>query len=549
MTFHDPTSYADLTQGKINHIDFHIQIDFLSRTLDIEATYQTQEPIHGSLYLDSFKIEMKEAHVNGRKLEWDFDDSDEELGKRMCLKGFDGDSSFTLKFRTSPEARALQWMNASQTAGGNYPFLFSQCQASNARSIFPCQDTPSVRFTYSAEVEAPKELTGVMAAEQARGLEGSGKFFFNMPQPIPSYLFAIAVAHLDFRGLGPRTGIFAEPEIIEAAAWEFAETEKTMIEAEKLLGPYLWGRYDMLVLPPSFPFGGMENPRLTFLTPTTIIGTRGQANLVTHELAHAWTGNLVTNATWQDFWLNEGWTTYAETRITEILEGTDSRDLHLAFNEKQLIEIMERVGMNSPNTCLKLPDVKDVDSFATSIPYYKGCFFLQECEYAVGRERFDAFIQNYMNSFQFQSLTTEAFLDFLKAELPEVFEKVDVYEWIYEPALPEEWHRPKSHLYEDIQQVLKDYEQGIKPTKEQVGNWHRYQILSFLQGLPRKISIEDCQYFDDILELEKRNDVDRKSTRLNSSHVRISYAVFCLKKKRKGGCECCAENKKNKADT
>ena len=508
MEFKDPASYTDLSQGKIKHIDFHIHVDFSTRTFEIEARYQLQEPVHGSLFLDSFKIDLKEARTRDRNLEWEFDPEDEVLGQRLHLNGLEGDSTFTLVFRTSPEARALQWLEESQTAGGRHPFLFSQCQAIHARSIFPCQDSPSVRFTYSAEVEVPQELVAAMAAEQIEIQEGKETtFVFKMPQPIPSYLFALAVGNLTFRELGPRTGIYAEPQMIDAAAWEFAENETKIIEAEKLLGPYLWGRYDLLVLPPTFPYGGMENPRLTFLTPTAILGTRGQTSLITHELAHAWTGNLVTNATWQDFWLNEGWTTYAETRITEILEGTDSRDLHLAFNEKQLIEIMERIGMNSPTTCLKLPEIKDVDSFATSIPYYKGCFFLQECEYAVGRERFDAFIQNYMDSFQFQSLTTEAFLEFLKAELPEVFEKVDVHQWIYEPGLPEEWHRPKSHLYEDIQQVLKDYEQGIKPTKEQVHNWHRYQILSFLQGLPRKISVEDCQYFDHILELEKRNDV------------------------------------------
>jgi hypothetical protein len=413
-----------------------------------------------------------------------------------------------LVFRTSPEARALQWLNASQTAGGSHPFLFSQCQAIHARSIFPCQDSPSVRFTYSAEVEVPQELVAAMAAELLEAQEGKHTtFVFKMPQPIPSYLFAIAVGNLAFRELGPRTGIYAEPETIDAAAWEFAENETKIVEAEKLLGPYLWGRYDLLVLPPSFPYGGMENPRLTFLTPTAILGTRGHLSLITHELAHAWTGNLVTNATWQDFWLNEGWTTYAETRITEILEGTDSRDLHLAFNEKELIRIMERVGMNSPNTCLKLPPEKDMDQSAISVPYYKGCFFLQQCEYAVGRERFDAFIQKYIASFQFQSLTTEAFLDFLKTELPEVFEKVNVHQWIYEPALPQEWHRPKSHLYDEVQKALNDYENGIRPTKAQIQNWHRYQVLSFLQGLPKKISVEDCKYFDDILELEKRNDI------------------------------------------
>lgn len=507
MTLHDPTSYTDLTQGKIKHIDFYIQVDFTSRTLDVEATYQTEAPISGSMHLDTFKIEMAEAHVNGRKLEWQFDQHDEIVGDRLHLKGFENDSSFTLKFKTSPDARALQWMSPSQTAGGTHPFLFSQCQAINARSIFPCQDTPSVRFTYSAEVEVPKELTAVMAAEQARGPEGSGMFIFNMPQPIPSYLFAIAVADLEFRELGPRTGIYAEPKIIDAAAWEFAETEKTIVEAEKLLGPYLWGRYDMLVLPPSFPFGGMENPRLTFLTPTAILGTRGQVNLITHELAHAWTGNLVTNATWQDFWLNEGWTTYAEQRITEILEGKDAVDLNAVYDEKRTVEIIQRAGVDSPLTCLKIPgNEKDADSMTSQLAYTKGCFFIRECEYAVGRERFDAFIQKYMKSFQFQSLTTEGFLDFLKQHLPEVFEKVDVDTWVYKPGMPETWHKPHSHLFDEVEKALVDLAQGILPTKEQVKDWHRYQMLSFLQGLPEKISVEQCKQLENVLELERRND-------------------------------------------
>jgi leukotriene-A4 hydrolase len=509
MEFKDPASYADLAQGKIKHIDFRIGVDFSTHTLDIEAEYQLQEAVQGSLYLDSFKIDLKQARANGRELEWEFDTQDNILGERLHLKGLEGDSTFTLIFHTSPEARALQWLNAEQTAGGNYPFLYSQCQAIHARSIFPCQDTPSVRFTYSAEVKVSQGLVAAMAAEQVGVQEESGQagFTFKMPQPIPSYLFALAVGNLVFREFGPRTGIYAEPETIEAAAWEFAENEIKMNEAEKLLGPYLWGRYDLLVLPPSFPYGGMENPRLTFLTPTSILGTRGQTSLITHELAHAWTGNLVTNATWQDFWLNEGWTTYAESRITEVLEGKDVEDLRAAFSEKQLIAVMERIGMDSPHTCLKLPgDEKDADSFTTIIPYYKGCFFLKECEYTVGRKRFDAFIQKYMASFQFQSLTTEAFLDFLKAELPEVFEKVNVHKWVYEPGLPEEWHRPKSHLFDEVQQVLNDYEPGTRPTKQQAQSWHRFQIFSFLQGLPEKIPVEDCQYFEDILELEKRND-------------------------------------------
>jgi leukotriene-A4 hydrolase len=506
MTVHDPTSYADLSQGRIQNIDFHIQADFSTNTLAIEATYQLDTPRRGPLFLDTYKINLQSATANGRPLKWEFDTQNEAMGARLHIKGLDGDTSFTLTFRTSRDAIALQWLNAAQTLGGEHPFLYSQCQNIHARSVFPCQDTPSVRFTFTAEVEVPPGMTAVMAAEQLKSQEGSGHFVFRMPQPIPSYLFALGVGHLEFRELGPRTGIYAEPQIIESAAWEFAENESRMNEAEKLLGPYLWGRYDLLVLPPSFPFGGMENPRLTFLTPTAILGTRGQTPLITHELAHAWTGNLVTNATWQDFWLNEGWTTYAEIRISEVLEGKDATDLSTVFHEREVLEAMERLGMTSPQTCLKRTDHDDDDPAGFGIPYYKGCFFLQECERTVGRTRFDAFIQKYMKRFKFQSITTEMFLDFMKVELPEIFEKVNVRQWIYEPGMPEGRIRPQSHLYDDVQAALQIYQHGKRPTRAQVENWSGDQIKCFLQGLPARIPVNDCPYFEEVLHLEKWND-------------------------------------------
>ncbi len=509
MTQHDPHSYTDLTQGKISHIDLRIKTDFEIHILRIEADYQLEEPVSGSLFLDTSKINLEAAHTNGQSIQYEFDEQDELLGERLHLKGLQNVSSFTLKFATSPEARALQWLPAAQTAGGEHPFLFSQCQAIHARSVFPCQDTPSVRFTFTAEVEVPGTLTAVLAAEQV-GAEGSGAnkvFRFKMPQPIPSYLFAIGAGNLVFRELGPRTGVYAEPEIIESAAWEFAGNEEKIEKAEKLLGPYLWGRYDLLILPPSFPYGGMENPRLTFLTPTAILGTRGQVSLITHELAHAWTGNLVTNATWEDFWLNEGWTTYAETRITEMLEGKEIADLMAVYDEQRLSEEMERIGMDSSLTCLKVPsEGRDPDATVSIVPYYKGAFLIKEFEYAVGRERFDAFIQKYTGTYQFQSLTTEAFLDFLKGELPEVFEKVNIPGWIYEPGLPEKRHRPQSDLYDEVQEVLSAYKAGTRPTREQMADWHRYQILSFLQALPKQIPVEDCTYLEDVLDLKNKND-------------------------------------------
>ncbi len=514
MTRHDPHSYADLTQGVIKHIDLRIKADFETQILNIEVDYQLDEPVNGSFFLDTFKIDLEVAYANGEALRWEYDEEDELLGERLHLKELEGVSSFTLAFNTSPDARALQWLPSVQTAGGEHPFLYSQCQSIHTRSVLPCQDTPSVRFTFSAEVEVPKPLTAVVAAEQVE-VEDRGEtqvFRYKMTQAIPSYLFALGAGNLAFRELGPRTGIYAEPEIIEAAAWEFAENEEKIVEAEKLLGPYLWGRFDLLILPPSFPYGGMENPRLTFLTPTSILGTRGQTALITHELAHAWTGNLVTNATWEDFWLNEGWTTYAEARITEVLEGKEVADLIAVYDEKRLFEIMERIGEDSPLTSLYVPsEGRDPDTTFTIIPYLKGCFLIKECEYAVGRERFDDFIQKYTGKYQFQSLTTEAFLEYFESELPEVFEKVDLKQWIYETGFPENRNKPQSDLYDEVQEVLATYQKGKRPTKEQVAHWHRYQIMSFTQALPKQIPVEDCKYFEEILDLESKNDSDHFS--------------------------------------
>jgi len=510
MTGHDPHSYSDLTQGKISNIDFRIKADFETYILNIEAEYRFEEPVDGSLFLDSAGIHLMQAMAGDQELEWELDKQDEILGQRLHLKNLKNISSFKLVFSTSPEAQALQWLPAIQTAGRRYPFLYSQCQSIYARSVFPCQDTPSTRFTYSAEVEVPGPLTAVMAAESLGSHEkGKSRFFqFKMPQPIPSYLFAIGVGDLAFREIGPRTGVYAEPEIVEAAAWEFAENEAKIEQAEKLFGPYLWGRYDLLILPPSFPYGGMENPRLTFLMPSVILGNRKRTTIISHELAHAWTGNLVTNATWEDFWLNEGWTSYAQLRIDEELDGVDEADLVKVSAERDLLELVDRLGPDSPLTRLKVPlEGQDPEESVTRIPYIKGCFFLMECEHAVGREHFDAFIKKYIRRFHFQSLTTENFLDFLKDELPEVFEKINVQDWIYKPGLLQDRKKGTSTLYDEVQDVLAAYKNGTLPKKEQVANWRYRQIYAFLQDLPKQIPVEDCQYFEDVFELRAKNDI------------------------------------------
>ncbi|MCJ7569670.1 MAG: leukotriene A4 hydrolase C-terminal domain-containing protein, partial [Anaerolineales bacterium] len=282
-----------------------------------------------------------------------------------------------------------------------------------------------------------------------------------------------------------------------------ADNEKKLVEAEKLFGPYLWDRYDVLILPPSFPYGGMENPRLTFLTPTCILGDRSRANLVSHELAHAWTGNLVTNATWEDFWLNEGWTTYAESRITEVLEGEDYSQLYALIRRKIMLKVMERFGMDSDKTCLKYSQTGiDPDEVFSVIPYEKGSSFVLQLEKSVGREVFDAFIKKYIATFSFQSLTTKAFVSFLEQELPEAIERVDIDEWLYAPGFPESAPALSSSLFDEVKASVDAYESGAFPDGHQIADWIPDQIRLFLLMLPERMPAEDCRHIERIFNLK-----------------------------------------------
>ncbi len=340
------------------------------------------------------------------------------LGQRLRLSLPEGTREVRLRYRTSPDAPALQWLSPEQTAGGEHPFLFSQCQSIHARSLAPLPDTPRNRLTYEAEVEVPRPLGAVMSAgpagEGPGARPGTRVLRFAMPQPIPPYLLALAVGRLDSRDLGPRSRVFAEPETVEAAAYEFAETEAMIVRAEELFGPYDWDRYDMLVLPPSFPYGGMENPRMTFLTPTLLAGDRSLVDVVAHELAHSWTGNLVTNADMEHFWLNEGFTVWAERRLLEALHGEEATVLAWAIGEKALLESLERFGAGSPLTRLRTELAgTDPDDAFSSVPYEKGARFVTLLERTAGRPRFDRFMREYMARFRFTSITTEEFVAFL----------------------------------------------------------------------------------------------------------------------------------------
>ena len=439
----DPHSYTDDAQPKIVSLEWDARIDFEAHVIEARATLHLADAAPGGpLDLDSRGLALSEVTDDrGRVVPFKLADEDATLGQRLTLDLAEGTRAISIRYVTSPRASALQWLEPVQTAGGKLPYLFSQCQAIHTRSIVPLQDTPGRRITYVANLTVPTALRGLMAAgftsREEKGEVAIERW--SMPQPIAPYLFALAVGDLASRDLGARSRVWAEPSTVEAAASEFAEIDKLMVAGEALFGPYAWERFDVLVMPPSFPYGGMENPRLTFVTPTLLAGDRSQVRVIAHELAHAWTGNLVTNANAEHFWLNEGWTRYAELRITEAVEGKDSAALLAAICREDLDDAIRgaiadgRPGLTRLRT--QLWGVNPDDAFST-IPYDKGALFLLAIEAEIGRPRFEVFARSYLDRFRFGALTTEEFLAFTEQELPGVLARVGSEQWISGEGLP-----------------------------------------------------------------------------------------------------------------
>ncbi len=391
--------------------------------------------------------------------------------------------------------------------------MFTQFQPIHARSMIPCQDSPMVRATYHAAVTMPEALTAVMSAgpqdAPAGSAPGTRTMVFDMPQAIPSYLIALAVGDLASRDLSPRARVWAEPATVEEAAWEFAGVEEMIVRAEQLFGPYEWDRYDMLVLPPSFPYGGMENPRMTFLTPTLLAGDRSLVDVVAHELAHSWTGNLVTNATMDHFWLNEGFTVWAERRILEALHGEGAAAASWSIGQTALAEAIARFGADSPFTVLRTHlEGVDPDDVYSSVPYEKGSLFVGLLERTVGRKRFDRFIRAYIERFHFTSITTEELMAFLEEQLPGVAAKVGAEEWLGRPGLPANAPVFRSASLEALTSLAEGWATGARPAAGQLATWSPGELLVYLQHLPRQLDAASCRWLDETLNLTSRGNYE-----------------------------------------
>jgi leukotriene-A4 hydrolase len=486
----------------VKHLDLDIAVDFNKKQISGNATWTIANPNNeDTLKFDTYDLSIDSITVDGAKKNFTIGTFREHLGSQLLIPITGNSQRVSIWYKTGQNPRALQWLSPQQTAAKAQPFLYTQSESIYARSWIPAPDGPGIRFTYNARVQVPKQLLALMSAENPQQLNDSGIYSFKMETPIPAYLMALAVGDLRFKAIDNRTGVYAEPNMIDKAAWELADVGKMVSTAEKLYGPYRWGRYDVIILPPGFPIGGMENPRLTFATPTIIAGDRSLVNLIAHELAHSWSGNLVTNATWNDFWLNEGFTVYFERRLTEAMTDKTYVDMLWELGYQDLETAVEDLGKETKDTHLKLDLTgRDPDDGLTDIAYEKGALFLRLIELNVGREKFDEFLNKYFNEHAFKTITTEQFLEYLEANLingdNDLEKKLEINAWVYGPGIPSNAPKANRERFSKVDTERNKFLQGTTATSLATNGWTTHEWLHFLRKMPKPLSLEQMKALD-----------------------------------------------------
>ncbi len=491
-------SNADVVETK--HLSLDLKIDFDQKQIRGIAGWQIANPKgEDTLRLDTHDLTIDSVFVNGSKSAFRIGQPIPHLGSVLAIPIQKNTSRVDIYYATGASPRALQWMDPQQTLGKKKPFLYTQSESIYARSWIPTPDGPGIRFSYDARVQVPEGLMALMSATNPVEMNDSGIYHFNMEIPIPAYLLALAVGDVRFRAIDDRVGVYAEPEMIERAFREFSEVGDMVKQAEALYGPYRWGRYDMIVLPSGFPLGGMENPRLTFATPTIISGDQSLVNLIAHELAHSWSGNLVTNHTWNDFWLNEGFTVYFERRLTEAMNDKSYAEMLWELGYQDLVR--EIGHLDSQDTRLKINLTgRDPDEGLTDVAYEKGALFLRLIEESVGRERFDTFLRSYFDQHAFKTMTTERFLDFLHDNLIKgdkaLEENLNIPAWVYGPGIPENAPRADMARFNLVNEQRNHFLNGTKASALKTDNWTTYEWLHFLRKMPKPLDKDQMQELD-----------------------------------------------------
>ena len=499
----DEHSYSKPELAVVKHLDLDIKVDFDTQTISGKASWLIDNISKGNeIIFDENTLNITKVTLGDEEKETKFElGKDTEFhGKPLHITIEPNTTKINIYYNTTKDAIALQWLKPEQTADKKKPFLFSQGESVWSRTWIPCQDSPGIRFTYNAKVTVPKDLLAIMSAVNPQKKNDTGVYNFKQDKAIPSYLMAIAVGDIEFQSIDNRTGVYAEPSMLKKSAWEFAELGKMVVAAEKLYGPYRWGRYDVLVLPPSFPYGGMENPNLTFLTPGVIAGDRSLTSLLAHELGHSWSGNLVTNATWDDIWLNEGFTTYVEHRIGEAIFGQKEFEMQNVIIRKELVDNVAEYGDTNPDTRLKVSLTgRNPDEGISMIPYVKGYAFLRVIENAVGREKFDVFIKNYFDAHAFKSITTDDFIKYFNENLIKgdkaLADKIKLEDWIFKPGIPSNITPVSSADFDAIDKIQKSWrETGAKGLSQKITTTTEKQ--HFIDHLPTDITPKEMEALD-----------------------------------------------------
>lgn len=516
----DEHTYANLKDVVSTHLHLDLDVDFADKQLEgfVEHTLDWRNASARTLVLDTRDLEIDKVMYQGKNGQWHkasftLAKRDDVRGAKLTIRFKEQAKKARVYYNSLPQASGLQWLTPVQTASKTHPFMYSQSQAIHARSWIPVQDTPAMRTTYTARIQTPKDVRAVMSADNSEAFVKDGDYWFDMPQAIPPYLIAIGAGNLEYKEMSHQTAIFAEPQILDASVAEFNDTQAMIDKTNRMYGEYAWGRYDLLMLPPSFPFGGMENPRLSFITPTVVAGDKSLVNLIAHELAHSWSGNLVTNATWEDLWLNEGFTSYVENRIMEEVFGRDRAVMEQALDAAGLRAQLGNIPAPDTRLNLKL-NGRDPDDAFSKVPYIKGQLFLIYLEEKFGRARFDEFVKGYFAKYSFKSLTTAEFVEYLNTHLlekhPGIVSLEKAKEWIFEPGLPADAPNPTSDAFNKVDAATAAWLKGDKDLADLPTNdWTVHEWLHFLNNLPRDLSLDKMAKLDSAFNLTNSTNAER----------------------------------------
>ncbi|KAM7197350.1 leukotriene A-4 hydrolase [Naviculisporaceae sp. PSN 640] len=531
----DHNTLSNYDAWRTKHTTANLTIDFpkqrLRGSVILELESQTDKTSK-EIVLDSSYVAVESIKVNSGPSKWEIKDRHPVYGSPVHIAVPDGAAKgevvkLEIALATTGDCTALQWLTPEQTSSKKAPFMFSQCQAIHARSLFPCQDTPDVKSTYDFNITSPYPVvaSGVQVPSEDGSSAGDNLYKFRQEVPIPSYLFALASGEIATAPIGKKSVVATGPGELEEAKWELEEDmDKFMEHAEKIVFPYKWGEYNVLVLPPSFPYGGMENPIYTFATPTIISGDRQNVDVIAHELSHSWSGNLVTSCSWEHFWLNEGWTTYLERRLVAAVHGDSAHfDFSAIIGWKALEESVNGYGKDHEFTKLVINHKAiDPDDAFSTVPYEKGFHFIWYLDRLVGRENFDKFIPFYFSKWATKSLDSfefkNTFLEFFsQPEYGSLADKIASIDWddrFYRPGLP-----PKPEFNTSLVDVCYDLaakweQKDFTPSPSDIAGWTGNQVLVFLNTLQSReapLSVEQSHKLGEVYNLEKGKNVELKA--------------------------------------